>query len=551
MKRELRKLEETTFDLLIVGGGIYGAVVYWMAAHAGLRAALIEKKDFGHATSANSQKIMHGGLRYLQNMDFFRVVQSLKERSWLMGLAPHLIRPLRYLMPIYGHGLKGKEAMIVGLSIHNIVAKFFYNLSNYSVRLLEAGILNTDETIKIYPEIDRRGLKGAAFWYEGLCQNTERLVLSFIKSAQCLGAVAANYMEAVRYKQYKDGSVVVFANDSLTKQTIEIKAERVINCTGPWFNNTIKLLANSAEKTSQNLAVGLNIVTRPIFATQDAVAFRNVGSKDARLYFVVPWRGLSIIGTEWFRLDREIDKFQVEEEHCAAILTKINAAFPPAHLSLNDVAFVHGGVVSCEPHSGSGREMPIISKRPRIVDSSNIGRRRILNILGIKYTTAGAVARKVLKLVYPSIKVDRRRLKLIGGNFDNFEEYKTDLLRKWENRFDAVVIERLLINYGSEFNALMACAGISCARNGTGKLSLTEVLKAETLFAVRQEMAQKLSDVVLRRTDRGTAGIPSESSLTNTASIMGKELGWSGAKIMGEIEEVKQAYPSFLQTISN
>ena len=551
MNRNLRELADNKFELLIVGGGIYGAVICWLSTISGLKVALIEQKDFGHAASANSQKIIHGGLRYLQNMDFFRVLQSLIERSWLMWLAPHLVNPLRCLMPIYGHGLKGKEAMVVGLNLYNLIARYFNTLEHNSVRLPEAGIVNTDETIKLYPKIERKGLKGAAFWYEGFCQNTERLVLSFIKSAHRLGAVAANYTEAIRYKQYQDGSVVVSASDHLSGQTIEIKADRVINCTGPWFNNTIKLLTNSAEITYQNFAGGLNIVTRPIFSKQTAIAFRNIGSKDARLFFTVPWRGLSIIGTEWFHFNNEIDQFRVEEEHCATILAKINAAYPPACLTLNDVAFIHGGVVPCAPRDRSGSSMPNISKRFRMVDSSNYGQRRIVNILGVKYTTAGDVARKVLKFVYPSIKVDRYHSRLIDGNFDNFEAFKRDILRKWENRLDVAEIDRLLTNYGSEFNSLMACVEIGGARNSNGKVSQADVLKAETWFAIRQEMAQKLSDVVLRRTDRGTAGMPSESNLRSIASLMGEELGWSGAKIIGEIEEVKQAYPSFLQTIPN
>ncbi|MGV7223212.1 MAG: hypothetical protein ACQ9MH_16990 [Nitrospinales bacterium] len=139
---------------------------------------------------------------------------------------------------------------------------------------------------------------------------------------------------------------------------------------------------------------------------------------------------MSIIGTEWFRFDKEIDQFQVEEEHCAAILSKINATFPPARLTLNDVTFVHGGLVPCAPPDRRGREMPIISKRCRMVDSSNISRRRIVNILGAKSTTAGVAARNVLQFAYPSIKVDRCQSRLIDGNFDNFEAFKTDILRQ-------------------------------------------------------------------------------------------------------------------------
>jgi glycerol-3-phosphate dehydrogenase len=474
----------------------------------------------------------------------------MKERNWLLWLAPHVVNPLLCLMPIYGHGLKGKEAMVAGLSMYNLIAEGFYSRSKIPVRLPKASTVNIDEALKLCPKIETMGLKGAAIWYEGFCQNTERLVLSFVKSSHPLGAVAANYTKAVNYRQYPDGSVVVFANDELSGQTIEIMAEKVINCTGPWFNNTLRLSEIPGKENSQNFAIGLNLITKPIIREQVAIAIRDSGRQDKRLFFIAPWRGLSIIGTEWFRFDEEIDQFKVEEEHCAALISKINEAYPAAELTINDVVFVHGGVVPCESRGRSSRATPDISKRYRLTDSSNFGHRRMVNIVGIKYTIAGDVAREVLQFVYPSTKFDRCQMRLIDGNYGDFETYKSKIFREWETRLDAQEIRRLLTNYGSEFNILMESIETGDVRNSSANISPAEILKAETLLAVRKEMALKLSDVVLRRTDHGTLGIPPDFILKKLANLMGEELGWSDTRIAGEIENVKQAYPAFLQTNS-
>jgi glycerol-3-phosphate dehydrogenase len=543
VERNLKSLVDNSYELLIVGGGVYGAVLCWLSASAGLNVALIEQKDFGHATSANSQKIIHGGLRYLQNMDFFRVVQSLKERNRLMLLAPHLVQPLRCTMPIYGHGLKGKETVIAGLSLYNLIARCVHNLSKNSAHLPEAGIINIDETTKLHPGIDRRNLKGAAFWYEGICQNTERLVLSFIKSAHRMGAVAANYTEAKRYKQYQNGCVVVLAKDNLSGQDIEIRADRVVNCTGPWFNNTMEILTNTTEETPQKFAVGLNLVTKPVFSKETAISLPNADRQDSRLFFFVPWRGKSIIGTEWFYCNHSIDKFEIKKEQCSSFIKKINAAYPPANLTLNDITFVHGGVVPCALPNGSGGEIPNIAKRFRILDLSKFGKRRIINVLGVKYTTAVDVAGKVLKFVFPSMKFDDScQSRLIGGEFDDFGSLRKDLMHGWEEKLGEKKVDRLSINYGSEFDSLMAYTRKAGKQSSRAKIPHVEVLKAETLFAIKQEMAQKLSDVVLRRTEMGSANIPSTSVLNTVSTLMGKELGWSAAQMGEEIEELKRAY---------
>ena len=216
MKRDIEKLSETEYDVVIIGAGIYGACAAWEAASRGLKAALIDKGDFGSATSANSLKIIHGSLRYLQDLDFKRMRESSNERRVLMKIAPHLVHPMPVVMPTYGHGAKGKEIMKLALLVNDIIT-FDKNKGNSPEKHIPRGkIISKNECIEILPDIDKKGLTGAALWYDAQMHNSERLTLAFVQSAANAGADVANYVEADRFVM--DGNKVtgVKAIDNLT-----------------------------------------------------------------------------------------------------------------------------------------------------------------------------------------------------------------------------------------------------------------------------------------------------------------------------------------------
>ena len=196
--------------------------------------------------------------------------------------------------------------------------------------------------------------------------------------------------------------------------------------------------------------------------------------------------------------------------------------------------------------------MPSVSNKFRIIDVSTTGLRRIVNVLGVKYTTADDVARKVLKFVKPELKFDFDSIpRLTGGEIENFSSFKDSMVNKWKEKLKVKDMDRLLINYGSEMESLLTAATKDDSQKpGTGN-SYIDVLKAEILFAVREEMAQKLSDVVLRRTDRGTAGLPSDSDLRTMSLLLSNELGWPVTKAQSEIDELKKTYPPFLRSKSS
>jgi len=303
MMRDPKKLADNTFDLLIVGGGIYGAVLSWMASLTGFSVGIIDKGDFAQGTSANTMKIIHGGLRYIQQMDLPRIRQSLRERQRMMWLAPHLVHLLPCVTPVYDHGMQGKELMNAALLLYDMIGIDRNRLPDPSKYIPRGRMLSVLETNRLISPLPQQGLKGAAQWYDSLCFNTERLVLAFVKSASKFGAVAANYVMATKLIQRRDSVIGIQARDQLTGEKFEILAKNIVNCTGPWVNDLLRTLGLPSEPPEIKFASGINIIVKRLFPLPVAVGIKNRSAKHSQLYFVVPWRGKSIVGTEWFPYD--------------------------------------------------------------------------------------------------------------------------------------------------------------------------------------------------------------------------------------------------------
>jgi glycerol-3-phosphate dehydrogenase len=218
MIREIDKLAKNAFDVLIIGGGIYGIAVALETARAGLRTGLIEQTDFSHATSANSLKIIHGGLRYLQHLNIRRMRESIRSRNLMMYSAPHLVTGLGCIMPTYGHGLKGKEVMAFALLLNDLIGLDRNHAIDKRNHLPRGKIIPKDQCLKMFPNIKEDGLTGGCLWYDALALNSERLGLTFLLESIKHGALAANYVEANKLK-IDDGRVIgVSAKDLLSNR---------------------------------------------------------------------------------------------------------------------------------------------------------------------------------------------------------------------------------------------------------------------------------------------------------------------------------------------
>ena len=535
MQRNLQALSNQVFDLLVLGGGIQGACVAWEAALRGLSVALIDKTDFGAATSANSLKIIHGGLRYLQTADFSRMRQSIRERQILMRIAPHLVHPLPILVPTYGHGLKGIEAMVVALKMNDLIScDRNQGLSDPQKHIPPGQVISRHRCQQLVPGIADQGLTGAATFYDAQVYNSERLTLAFVKSAAQQGATVANYVKATGFLQTGDQIQGVVAQDELTARQFDIRAKAVVNASGPWLNQVLGLLPKPSAH--QAFAKAINVVLhRPLLETPYAVAFKSSPEQQSqginqksRMLFVVPWRGTSMVGTLYSGCDATPDTWQVNDTEVKSLLRQINQAYPPAQLTKDDVAFVHGGLLPQTGVSNSGE--PLLTKRYRIFDHAAAGYRGLLSVTGVKYTTSRDIAKKVVDYLFRSWgqtvpPSHSATTPLADGGIDSIESLIQDTIGQDTIKLAPSMVRSLVYNYGS-----------ACSEVFTDEIEdFNQAVAAQVRYAVRAEMAQTLKDVLFRRTELGSAGLPDRSLIRLCGDVMAEELGWSHMQTQTEV----------------
>ena len=553
MKRDLKRISSERYDLLVIGAGIYGATVAWEAALRGLKVALIDKGDFGGATSANSLKTIHGGLRYLQQLDLLRMRESVRERMVLMRIAPHLVHPLPVLMPTYGCKLKSRPALLAALLANDIVGFDRNRLSDPQKRIPNGRTMSSRELKELIPGYDKHNLNGGALWFDCQCVNTERLLLAYVISAAKKGADAANYVKATGLLLEGARVTGIRAQDVMTGDYFDIRARLVVNESGPWVDEVLSGSNGRSPQrrfirsTAMNLVVNRKVADR--FALGLSGPFRHVfadGSESNGFRVLFPWRGRTIIGTNHRPYVGGEREYRITEREIRDFLADVNRAYPAAEIRRDEVAFFSGGFLPMKGIHPRTGEVQLV-RHYKIHDHAlQDGIEGLITVVGVKYTTARDVARRTVDLIAGRIgqKTAPSRTAttpLYGGEIDRFDDFlKGNLIRKPRGH-DEKVMAHLSRNYGSALGDILGYE-----KDGGEPLGRIpgsdEVLRAEVLHGVREEMALNLADVVFRRTDLGSAGHPGGEALVETASLMARELGWNDAKREAEIAAVNRMY---------
>ncbi len=553
MRRDIPKLQELPFDLAVVGGGIHGAVLALETARAGYRVALLEKGDFGHSTSANSLKIIHGGIRYLQHGDVRRMRQSIVSRRKMMTFAPHLVKPLACLMPTYGHGLKGREMMRLAFAAYDLIAWDRNQGLAVDNRLPRGTALTTDEVRAIVPGIARQGLTGGAVWYDAIALNTERLVLEYIKEAVRYGAVVANYAEVTGVAAVSDRLRGVTVSDLLTGDMIQVACKTAINATGPWLERLVG--GGRALPTTQLWSTAINVVVKKRLFQKYAVGlegYTDFTDKDAlikrgkRLFFFVPWQErYTMIGTTYAPYRGAVDDFSLTREEVATVLEDINKIWPTGQLTMEDVTMVHGGLLPMTEGDSGTADSVQLDKSSRIIDhGSAAGINGLFSIKGVKYTTAPDIAEKMVGILakdkwlgrrvpgsYAAVRPRRLDLgPLIGRLGPEYEKIRSHLVARYATRW------REIFGYLAESDSLASSA------SSLWLCIEPPLLVAELLYFIHEEMAATLADVVFRRCGLASAECPRRDILARIAGIMGGHLGWSEAEEERQVAEVIQVF---------
>lgn len=546
MQRDLGRLANDPFDVLVVGGGVYGASIAREAALYGFRVALIEQGDFGHATSANSLKIVHGGLRYLQHGNLRRMRASIRARRWWLRAAPHLVQPLRCIIPTYQGGLRSRAVLAAALAANDVLSSDRNIGLPKGQRLPRGRLISRQALLDAIPGIDDSGITGGAEWYDATILNTERMNLTLVRSAARAGACVANYVQAQAYVCDGDRVSGVEATDLLTGDSLCVRARVVVNAAGPW-QDRISPSPLHARRVPLQWTKAMNIVVRkPLF---DGYAVGLTGpaspaSGDAaqgaagRQYFFVPWRRSTLIGTFYAPYDGEPADCTWSRPECESILDEIRRIYPAAALRYDDVHFCHVGLLPRTPGSEALARRARIWSAPR-----DLSLRGLILVAGVKYTTAPDVARRVGKLIVRRMDRDfggaRQPAPLWGaapGDADMQALPSTALQAlPGDPRQRQRLCDYLASQYGNCYPEVLSCLAEDSAY-AQPVCEGREPIGAQVIYAVRTEQARTLADVVLRRTELGSDGDPGRECLEVCARLMARELAWDESRIRDEID---------------
>lgn len=550
MKRSINSLVSTKFDIVIIGGGITGACLAWDAVNRGLTVALIEKDDFGAATSSASSKLLHGGIRYLQQGRIDKVRESALERIYFQCVAPHLSHYVPFVVPAYDSLSKGKLFLGIGMFLYQLICLGQNRWPRDPDKKVPGWkMLSKAQLLQYIPGISLKRTTGAAFFQECHMFSSERMTLAFISSSALKGAVVANYLCADDFI-LEDGRVSgVRATDVVNGESLNIKADCVINAAGPWIPLLNKSISTRSIVTA--FSKGAHLVTSPV--TQDvAVALptqkqnQSIVNRGGRHVFVIPWRGHSLIGTTYDPYAGELDKVRPTEDDIEELISDINSAFGKIVLQRKDVKYSFAGIyplvddeINTKVYQGTGEYQIVDHKITDNIDG-------LVTVFGAKFTTARLLAEKALdqlvdKFTKPLKPCQTKALPLVSGDIVSVKEYRKLKQHEYAGVLPENVIDHLVTYYGTDIDAVVKYTVIDTHWKQTLTTNHPDI-EAQIIYAVEHEMACHLDDVLFRRTGLGTLGHPGNEVIERCADIMSDSLQWDHEKRQSEIERVLSYY---------
>ena len=551
------------FDLIVVGAGINGAGIARDAAMRGLKVLLLDKGDISDGTTQWSTRLIHGGLRYLEYYEVHLVRESLAERERLLKIAPHLVKPLKFVVPIYERSKRGPGLIRLGMIGYDVLS-FDKSVPNHRM-------LSREEALENYPGLNPDGLLGAATYYDGQVEYAERIAVENSVSARAHGAVVITHAEVKRllFEDPQNGGLPrvsgVEFEDRLNGGVYKAHAAVTVNVAGPWVDRVLSGAgsfgiddAPAGETGEREQMVGgtkgSHLIVDPFpGAPPDALYVE--ARKDGRPYFIVPWNGRYLIGTTDFRYKEDLDYVSADDDEIDYLIEETNAVVPTANLTREDVLFTYSGVRPL-PWKPEGSESSIT--RSHVVYDHASGRSAaggkltvegagpnaegLISIVGGKLTTYRNLARQTVDTVYKKLGQDAPtsatdKVPLPGGAVDDFQTFSAEF--KATSGLTDVLSERLLRLYGARAPEVLEEAGddpdlrVSLSPDPSVE---TGLMGCEVLYAFRREMAETLADVLLRRTMVGLGPNVALDVDEAAAKVAVEHLGWTEERAKEEVE---------------
>ena len=492
MKREPHRLADSQFDLAVIGAGIYGACIARDAAMRGLRVALIDRGDFGGATSHHSLKLIHGGIRYLQTLDLSRLLESASEQCYWLWAAPHLVRPLPFILPTRGWGARSRYAVGLALAAYGLLSS---RCSVNGVAMPAGRVLSRDACLAALPGLNDQTISGGMLWHDLQMLEADRLLLECVQQAVAFGATACNYIAAQSLQQDQGVIRGVLCRDQLEGDTFSVRASLTINACGPYAD---QLLAGSNPLTPA-LARCTNVVVGDLGLSR---GFGLPAGDGKRLYFVAPWKDCTLIGTINHAYEEDPDSLVTDQSEVVRLIGEVNAAWPSAQLREDQVRYHYTGLLPAE--GGTGVDVRL-ARRGRLIDHWRRDHvRGLISVIGEKYTTARSMAERVVDLALARLDLGRRPCRVLQTRLP-----------------------------GAGLSVAPECVEESAAW-----------FRERCRQAIKHEMVMRLDDLLLRRTDLAVRGQLSPLLLHWAADTAATSLNWSPTRKRQELERLRRLVPS-------
>jgi glycerol-3-phosphate dehydrogenase len=522
----LDSLGRDSFDLVVVGGGITGAGVALDAASRGYSVALVERDDFAAGTSSRSSKLIHGGLRYLQNFDLGLVREALLERSLLVKLAPHLVKPLPLLVPSF-EGKRPDRLTGVGLNMYDVMAWRRGRDDDAEWSPARHRTIDGAETVELAPALATREPSAAYLFYD--CQTDDvRMVLSVLGEAERFGAVIANRCEAAGLVEREGRAVGVLARDTETGAEFEVAATNVVNATGVWADQLRPdELYGQEELPRIRPSRGTHITLARERLRVDVGVIVPAGG--GRTVFVLPWLGRTLVGTTDNDYEGPLDHVPASDEDIAYLLEALNSYFA-TDIEPGDLTGAYAGVRPLIS-TGDPKKSVDISRRAELYETSS----GLVTITGGKFTTWRRMAKAAVDRI-----VDREGREAPCRTHEIPIGLPEDPSALPEvPGVDEASRAHLAARYGHAARDVLrlAVAAPQLAARITPDLP---DIAAEAAFAAGHEQARSLADVLLRRTrlgllDARELASPGSKGARLAARAVGGELGWDDARVEQEL----------------
>jgi len=507
--------------LIVVGGGIIGAGVARDAALRGLKILLLDKEDFAYGTTSRSSRLIHGGLRYLQQLEFGLVRQDMREREVLLKIAPHLVHPLPFLIPI----VKPLDRFVMAMGT------LLYDILSFDKTLPSRRYFSRNETLKLEPCLQLEGLRGAYLYYDCQAPFTERLCLENVLSAAENGAVVLNHAKVIGILE--DGNTVngVRVEDVLSGKTYKVASRIVVNAAGHWMD-TLCGMVYGQPKHMVRRTKGIHLLT-PKISNNALVLF---AKSDNRLWFVIPWQNYSLIGTTDTDYADDLDTICAEGDDVSYLMTEVNRLFPA--LKAEDIFYTYAGLRTLVD---TGSERPSkVSRSHKVLDHQRIdGIKGFVSVLGGKITGYRAIAREVVDLACQRLNAQTpcctASTPLPGAPLVPKEQVEQSA---GQSGLPVETVMHLCALYGSRFSQVLELV----KKDKRGKQPFcphSHDILAQVWHAIDEESALTVSDFLLRRSAIGWNQCQGLDAVEIVAEEMGRLLGWDPEERQHQIIEYR------------